>query len=236
MKDQYAGDISDYLKFTFLRTVTQNDIPLGIAWYYNPGNDGRPDGRHVEYQHQDEWRALDPSVYDQLSAMTEPSVIALECLHFWRNHVVKFHREPVELGGQRQDWVQGMVNAMQDAQLVFLDPDNGLGLDIRKHARVADLEALHQNNRAISIINFPKRTNHMDQIDDIHNTLVNAGYQNPFTLVTYVGVPNNNGFVPRFRFITIAGANNVVRNRAMEYLNLLNNLPPATRITANLIG
>jgi hypothetical protein len=34
MRDQYAGDISDYLKFSFLRQVVPETHQLGIAWYY----------------------------------------------------------------------------------------------------------------------------------------------------------------------------------------------------------
>src|SRR4029079_15617641 len=40
MRDQYAGDISDVLKFAFLRALTGADRKLGIAWYYVPGHDG----------------------------------------------------------------------------------------------------------------------------------------------------------------------------------------------------
>jgi hypothetical protein len=41
MRDQYAGDISDVLKFAFLRALAGKDRTLGIAWYYAPGDDGR---------------------------------------------------------------------------------------------------------------------------------------------------------------------------------------------------
>ena len=33
MRDQYAGDISDVLKFAFLRTLAGQDKTLGVAWY-----------------------------------------------------------------------------------------------------------------------------------------------------------------------------------------------------------
>jgi hypothetical protein len=44
MRDQYAGDVSDVLKFAFLRALVGTDRRLGIAWYYVPGDDGRADG------------------------------------------------------------------------------------------------------------------------------------------------------------------------------------------------
>ena len=50
MRDQYAGDVSDVLKFAFLRALAGADRTLGIAWYYAPGDDGRADGRHLEWR------------------------------------------------------------------------------------------------------------------------------------------------------------------------------------------
>ena len=39
MRDQYAGNVSDVLKFAFLRALAGADRALGIAWYYAPGDD-----------------------------------------------------------------------------------------------------------------------------------------------------------------------------------------------------
>jgi hypothetical protein len=60
MKDQYAGDISDVLKFAFLRALAGSDRMLGVAWYYVPGDDGRTDGRHLEWRNEPAWQRIDP--------------------------------------------------------------------------------------------------------------------------------------------------------------------------------
>ena len=39
MRDQYAGNVSDVLKFAFLRSLRGADRALGIASYYAPGDD-----------------------------------------------------------------------------------------------------------------------------------------------------------------------------------------------------
>lgn len=44
MRDQYASDVSDALKFAFLRALAGADRTLGIASYYAPVDDGRADG------------------------------------------------------------------------------------------------------------------------------------------------------------------------------------------------
>lgn len=236
MRDQYASDISDFLKFSFLRTVAQRDRRLGVAWYYLPGHDGRPDGRHVEYKTKRGWRALDAQVYDQLVGMTEPSVRALEKLAIWPDRAL-FHRIPVA-ARKRTTWVDGMVAAMNDADLVFLDPDNGLGSGASKHARIADLVALRRDHRAISMIKFPGRhKTHDEQIREVHQHLIANGFRDAITVSTCVCVSNGLGrWLPRHRFFTTANPNDLIRTRAREFVQRLNGLEDATRVRAVFIG
>lgn len=236
MRDQYASDISDFLKFSFLRAVTQDDLRLGVAWYYLPGHDGKPDGRHVEYKSQSAWRALDEHVFDHMTGLQEPSVAELEGLPIWPNGSL-FHRIPVA-SRKREVWVQGMVDAMGDADFVFLDPDNGLGRGASKHARIADLVALHRNNRAIAIIKFPGRhKSHIDQIQELHHALESAGFGCSITVNTCVRVANRQkACVPRHRFFTIAGADEKIKVRAEDYARKLNGLPQITRVMAHCVG
>jgi hypothetical protein len=100
MRDQYVSDISDYLKFSFLRGITGATQRLGVACYYLPGYDGRTDGRHVEYKNERRWRDLDPTVFDQMLTIKEQSVASLEGLSFWPKATI-FHRVPVNT--QRRD-------------------------------------------------------------------------------------------------------------------------------------
>jgi hypothetical protein len=78
VRDQYAGDISDVLKFAFLRALADRDRTLGVARYYAPGDDGRVDGRHLEWRDEPAWRQLDAQVHAGLSTLSERSIAALE--------------------------------------------------------------------------------------------------------------------------------------------------------------
>src|SRR6478735_2674103 len=77
MRDQYAGDVSDVLKFAFLRALAGTDRKLGIAWYYAPGDDGGPDGRHLEWRNEPAWRLLDNELHAGLATLPERSIAAL---------------------------------------------------------------------------------------------------------------------------------------------------------------
>jgi len=94
MRDQYAGDVSDVLKFAFLRAFVGADRTLGIAWYYAPGDDGRADGRHLEWRDEPAWRKLNADLHAGLAALPERSISALEGTSIWPRGAL-FHREPM---------------------------------------------------------------------------------------------------------------------------------------------
>src|SRR5260370_36086189 len=110
MRDQYAGDISDLLKFSLLHCLAGKDHRLGIGWYYNPEHDGRSDGLHTEYRNELKWAPLDP-VYNALAALKERSVAVLERLSIWPSKT-RFHRTPVPQKRDRQSWAEKMQDAL----------------------------------------------------------------------------------------------------------------------------
>src|SRR6266481_3926106 len=105
MRDQYAGDVSDVLKFAFIRALAGADRKLGIAWYYVAGDDGSADGRHLEWRDELAWQQLDAQLYAGLSTLSERSIAGLERLAIWPNGSL-FHREPMPLPHER--WVWGV--------------------------------------------------------------------------------------------------------------------------------
>lgn len=157
MRDQYAGDVSDVLKIAFLRALAGKDRTLGIAWYYAPGDDGRPDGRHLEWRDEPAWRALDEELHKGLAALPERSVDALERALIWPEGVL-FHREPMPPRTSRSPWGMRKRSTLDGADIVFLDPDNGVGEETEKHATFAELGLLRRPGRAIVFITFPGRS------------------------------------------------------------------------------
>jgi hypothetical protein len=94
MRDQYAGDVSDVLKFAFLRALAGADRKLGVGWYYVPDDDGRLDGRHLEWRNEPAWCQLDKELHAGLVTLRERSVAALEQAAIWPRGSL-FHREPM---------------------------------------------------------------------------------------------------------------------------------------------
>jgi hypothetical protein len=153
MRDQYAGDVSDVLKFAFLRALAGADRRLGIAWYYVPGDDGRADGRHLEWRDEPAWRRLlDEELHTALKTLPERSVAALERAAILPTDTL-FHREPVPPRGERRSaWGAGKRSTLDAARIVFLDPDTGIGEETEKYATYSEIQQLRKPERAIVII------------------------------------------------------------------------------------
>jgi hypothetical protein len=221
VRDQYAGDVSDILKFAFLRSLAGSDRTLGVAWYYALGDDGRVDGRHLEWRDEPAWRQLDAQLHAALSALSERSIAALERATIWPEATV-FHGEPVPSRLLRSAWKLRMRAALDSANLVFLDPDNGLGAETEKHATCSEINLLRRPGRAIVIITFPGRSLRHDALAQrLHKQLrVETGAKDVVTLRTNVSVPcadRPRFYVQRQRWFTVVDPDAELITRARAF-------------------
>ena len=67
MKNQYFGDVKDYLKYGLLRCFAASGLDLGVCWLLTR-DDGSTDGSDRRYLEQPSWREHDPALYDFLQA------------------------------------------------------------------------------------------------------------------------------------------------------------------------
>lgn len=128
MQDAYVGDIGDYGKYALLRQITANKLSLAVNWYkVVPLKKGmQNDGEYTNYLSKPEiYRDYDPVLFDALN----------EIVNIQNNRTI----EQIEKSGllntvffseilqvNRALWHQKALDATKDAQVVFLDPDNGL--------------------------------------------------------------------------------------------------------------
>ena len=235
MRDQYAGDVSDVLKFAFLRALAGTDRTLGIAWYYAPGDDGGPDGRHLEWRDEAAWRLLDEQLHAGLATLPERSIAALEEAAIWPIKAL-FHREPMPTRAERSVWGTRKRNALDGADVVFLDPDNGIGGETEKHATFLEIRLLRKPGRAIVFITFPGRSmTHDALLRQLHERLmVETDAKNVVTLRTNVSVPRVAGsryYVQRQRWFTVVDPDAEVTVRAQAFATALASVP---RVRARL--
>ncbi|HEX5761480.1 MAG TPA: hypothetical protein VF121_20025 [Thermoanaerobaculia bacterium] len=190
MQDRYAGDIGDFGKFALLRALAPG-CRLGISWYRTDGvGESENDGRHLAYlQQPDRFRHLDPGAFDALASFVADfeagrcrrAIRSLEALALLPPDTL-FHRELCPRSpAERRHWAAGMVKSMEGADLVFLDPDNGLeGAALSpKSTAIAELVALRRPGRALLLYHQQTRCGGGAEVEAAHvaRRLAAAGFE-----------------------------------------------------------
>lgn len=127
MKNQYVADIGDYGKYALLKAFTDAGVNLGINWYLTP-DDKTNDGKFTKYLQEDKKniRRFAPEVYDALQKIytKDRTVTGVERSGVLNGAV--YFRERVKTAQDRSSWFDQSEQELAGAQLIFLDPDNGL--------------------------------------------------------------------------------------------------------------
>ena len=157
MQGRYVGNIGDFGKLALLRCLMEGQR-LAVCWYLtNSENDGGHYGRSFDYlKRPDEFRHLAPEIFDALAKIVEGSpagtrgVTALEASGLLADAL--FHRAEVPRSSAlRRTWSGQLVQAVGEADLVFLDPDNGIqGTRLSpKHVALSEIAALRRQDRTL---------------------------------------------------------------------------------------
>lgn len=143
MQDRYVGDVGDFGKYALLRRLVAGDgkgpARLGVVWYKHPDEGHNGDGRHVAYLERPAFTSLDPDLHRRLAELVHSgrrSIAEVE-----RSGVLPddtdYHAEVVTGSSgegaasarrlaHRTAWLRRAVDATARADVVFLDPDNGI--------------------------------------------------------------------------------------------------------------
>ena len=146
MKNQYFGDVYDYLKYSLLRHLTgRGQIHSAICWMLTE-NDSRHDGHRVEYLYQDDsWSQFDPSVYsflqEQVLVQKSRVVKAVEDSSVLANS--RFYSGFLDDDAcERPGYFSRFLEFARGASLVFFDPDNGIEVKSVKYGKRASSKYL----------------------------------------------------------------------------------------------
>lgn len=192
VQDRYAGDIGDFMKLALLERLRAPSPPaeaplsLAIVWYLVGDESHNNDGRHVGYLDPSSrsgraLRPIDPAVYDALGEMVSSgarSVGRIELSGALTTDTVSF-AERLRLDDlpptarearleRRAAWLDRAVASVAEAELVCLDPDNGIRLDdhhvrpsrnrAEKHAYMSEIEALAGPDRSLVVYHHADRS------------------------------------------------------------------------------
>jgi hypothetical protein len=129
MKNQYFGDVNDYLKYGFLRCFAEAGLSIGVCWMLTP-DDNLPDGRKIEYLlSPQQWRRHDPRLFDALSNVITKRR-QRHVRHIQKKNLLpntQFFDDLVPDGqSSREEWLTKALTKFTGIDLLFFDPDNGI--------------------------------------------------------------------------------------------------------------
>lgn len=141
MQNRYVGDIGDFGKYGLLRALTGGTLRLGVAWYLFPDEKGTGDGKFIDYLWKptakhlrgcdlDLSRELHKIVVeenDRRVARIQKGGILPDDTDYYEQALSYLPREPGDSRRKRRaEWLKRALEATKEADVVFLDPDNGI--------------------------------------------------------------------------------------------------------------
>ena len=134
MQNRYTGDIGDFGKLGLLRQLSQTGLSIGVNWYLTPDETHNGDGRHIGYLKKADFRACDEQLWSALGQIVgsgKREVSALERADILR---AAFYSRILDFAGAdkterqevRWEWHNRAMYQLQNCDIIFVDPDNGL--------------------------------------------------------------------------------------------------------------
>ena len=132
MQDRYAGDIGDFGKIGLLKALQAQGLSIGVNWYLVEPMDTerKSDGAYKQedgkYLIPEKLQVCDTLLAEKLTKIAKSdhrSIRSLEQGNFILN--ARYYSEPVSVAG-REEWHKKALDLLNDLDIVFVDPDNGM--------------------------------------------------------------------------------------------------------------
>ena len=132
MQDRYAGDIGDFGKIGLLKALQAQELTIGVSWYLVEPMDSerKSDGTYKQedgkYLIPEKLQVCDTLLAEKLTKIAKSdhrSIRSLEQGNFILN--ARYYSEPVSVAG-REEWHKKALDLLNDLDIVFVDPDNGM--------------------------------------------------------------------------------------------------------------
>jgi len=183
MQNKYVGDVGDFGKYALLNALAFSGLRLGILWYLNEFEESNSDGKFISFDHL---RTLDSQLCEQLnlirtvkrhlSQIHSGGVLPPDTVFF--DKALPRPKRPCYTSNERdseqqrrENWFKDAAKAMSAAQLVFLDPDNGIApTGLRTHSTRAckyafeyEVKTLVASGRSVIVYQHQNRSGTFEQ-------------------------------------------------------------------------
>ena len=160
MQNQYVGDIGDFGKYGLLRHLTgmrsdtapEDALRLGVVWYLFPDG-GNNDGKFTDYlcnpkPRDSKLRDCDPELYWSLRRLVREcnrnvfsvrmsGILPRDTAYHGQSLSYPDRESQSSKKLRREAWLEGALEATAKANVVFVDPDNGIAIPVKDEANQA---------------------------------------------------------------------------------------------------
>ena len=181
MQNKYVGDIGDFGKYGLLREIFGRPeepgsgcgLRLGVAWYLSEDKQGSG-GNLTDYP---KLRTCDPCLYNVLQRLIKTG--NRKVAEVQRNKILPdttlYHSLPLS-SSTRARWFKDALKETEDADVVFVDPDNGVAsentpLGSRQHVLPYELDRFFERGQSLVIYHHLARTDALTQINGLSERL-----------------------------------------------------------------
>ena len=163
MQNRYVGDLGDFGKYGLLNALSLSNglddgspLSLGVVWYLVRDESHNDDGKHIRYlepsaRNFGTYRKCDPLLYDSLRRIVSCGPRAVRRIR--DDQILPagtvYYEVPLTFGGingtgrdshgrrltHRCQWVRDALTFTAQCDIVFVDPDNGLEVKVKRHQK-----------------------------------------------------------------------------------------------------
>ncbi len=169
MQERYLGDSHDFVKYALLRHIHRTcRWKLGVNWYLaNPAEVDALDNSDGEKRHHlkgGKWKSLDGELLSQIAPFdnkTHRRLGNLECSGILPADTIYFSEVLTSQG--RAAWNSRALSALSSADLIFMDPDNGLEVPSMtrrtapKYALCSEVAEYYHAGKIVLLIQFARQ-------------------------------------------------------------------------------
>lgn len=169
MKNQYVGDINDYVKYSIIRHLvdaTHQQLAT-VCWLLTDDDQGTDGSLRAYLSSPDRYRAFDPEVFDALASVS-PGIHGVTSIEeagliAGADYFSKVLSDSPEA---RRDYFDELWLLVRSGSLIFFDPDNGLEIKSvpkgrRSSAKFLYMDelsvALERGNSVVTYQHFPRQ-------------------------------------------------------------------------------
>ena len=146
MKNQYFGDINDYLKYGLLRVIAKEaGLRLAVCWMLTDKDDRRDGGKTAYLTDHAKWLQYDPELFGVLKdavARDRRNIGVAETCSILPETI--YHSEILDDDRQKRDnYFEQLKAKAATSNLVFFDPDNGMEVKSKPKGRKGSSKYLY---------------------------------------------------------------------------------------------